>query len=136
MEKLNICPACGRMNPPANLVCSNCGIVLSTKKEFAISKGKTKEEIGSLPFFKQSQKLSWETLRPSETKIFLFVSLIFTTLFLHLTVKSKIIFSIFFYPSLYMFSCYWVSKKKISWKSFLSELFLLTLLFFIVFSIL
>lgn len=136
MGKLNMCPACGRMNSPSNLVCSNCGIILSTKKEFAISKGKVKEEIESLPFFKQNQKLSWETLRPNEIKIFLFVSLIFTTSFLQLAVKSKIIFSIFFYPSLYIFSCYWASKKKISWKSFFSELFLLILLFFIAFFIL
>jgi uncharacterized C2H2 Zn-finger protein len=135
MEKLVNCPRCGRMNTAENLICSNCGLVFSTKKEFPISKEKIKEGIESFILTKTKQKFSLEFLRPNETKLFLFISLVFTSLFLHMLVKNKIIFSVVFYPSLYCFTCYWVSKPKINWKTFLLEFFLLLLLFTVIFSL-
>ncbi len=136
MSKLVKCLMCGRMNSPGNLVCSNCGIVLSTKKEIKISKEKNKEGIEKFPFIRQKQKFDLSFLKPSETKLFLFISLVFTSLFLQMLAKNKIIFSFFFYPSLYCFSCYWVSRQKIDWKTFLFEFFILLLLFAITFSLL
>jgi len=135
MEKLIKCPVCGRMNATGNLICSNCGLVFSTKKKFPVSKEKIKEDIESFVLTKAKQKFSLDFLKPNETKIFLFVSLVFTSLFLQMLVKNKIIFSIFFYPSLYAFTCYWVSKPKINWKTFLLEFFSLLVIFFIIFSL-
>jgi ribosomal protein L37E len=135
MEKPIKCPRCGRMNTEGNLICSNCGLVFSTKKEFPFSKEKIKEDVEKLLPASAKQKFSLEFLKPNETKLFLFISLVFTSLFLQMLVKNKIIFSIFFYPSLYAFTCYWVSKPKINWKTFLVEFFSLLVIFFIIFSL-
>lgn len=137
MVKLVKCPLCGRMNSAGNVVCSNCGMGLGTKMEIKTPVEKNKKDLLELfPSTKPKQKFSWEVLKPSEMKLFLFLNLIFTSLFLQLVVKNRIIFSLFFYPSLYWFSCYWASKEKFDWQNFLSQFFLFLLLFFIVFSLL
>lgn len=128
------CPRCGRINSEGNLICSNCGLVFSTKKEFSISKEKIKDNIARLLPSRAKQNFDLDFLKPNETKLFMFISLVFTSLFLHVIIKHRIIFSIIFYPSLYCFSCYWISKPKINYKNFLLEFFLLLLIFAIVFS--
>jgi len=136
MAKLVQCPLCGRMNSEENTLCSNCGLKISAKKESKLFKGKFEEKIlKSSTVAKLKQKFSLEFLRPNETKLFLFISLVFTSLFLHMLVKNKIIFSVVFYPSLYCFTCYWVSKPKINWKTFLLEFFSFLVIFFLIFSL-
>jgi hypothetical protein len=143
MPKLVKCPMCGRENPVSNLICSNCGAMLeiAVKEEapnYPVKKVKEKEverilkELNiNMP--KPKERINLDLLKPSELKLFLFVNLVFTSLFLHLLIKYRIIFVFTFYPVLYWFSCYWASRKYFDWQSFIFQFSLIMLIFLSVF---
>lgn len=143
MPKLVQCPVCGRKNPIDNVVCSNCGtnLDIAIREEAPNYPIKKIEEKGienllkelNLDLKKPKQKLSLEMLKPNETKLFLFINLVFTSLFLHLLVRYKIIFAFTFYPILYLFSCHWATKTSFDWQDFIFQFFLLILVFFFLF---
>lgn len=141
MPKSVRCPGCGRMNSLGNSVCSKCGAQIDFKKQLSISKEQIKKEFpAAIPLLdssiRQKQKFGLEFFKPNEIKLFLFINLSFASLFLLPIAKNTIIFSIFFYPSLYSFSCHWASKTKIDWKSFIFQFILFILIFFLIFSLL
>jgi len=134
---------CGRENSIGNVMCSNCGtsLTISTKEQapnYPVDEIK-KEDIEkvfkdlNIEFKKRKQRLNLELLRPNETKLFLFVNLVFTSLFLHLFVKYQIIFVIIFYPILYWFACYWSTKDKFDWQNFVFQFASLIILFSMIF---
>lgn len=139
MVKQVKCPFCGRLNSPSNFRCSNCGMNLSG----SIEKTTEKERRGELsalltpliPYSSKKEKNFKELLKPSDTKIFLFVNMVFATIFMPLIAFNRYLFALIFYPSLYWFACYQTTKKKFNWGNFLSEFILFNAFFAIIFAV-
>lgn len=144
MPKLIRCPLCGRKNSIVNSICSNCGANLEIAameedpnykfkkiKDDDIQKVMKELNID----FQPKETTFLELVKPNETKLFLFINLAFTSLFLHLLVQQKTIFVLAYYPSLYLFCCHWASKQKVEWQGFLFQFVLLMMLFFFLFFI-
>jgi hypothetical protein len=139
MPKLIKCPICTRENPIGNIRCSRCGSYLdiAIKEEapdYPTKQVKEKEVENilkdlSIEGKKPERKINLEFFAPNETKLFLFINLSFTSLFLHLLVKDSIIFILTYYPTIYWFSCHWATKKKFDWQDFLFQFALIILIF-------
>lgn len=145
MPKLVKCPICGRQNSMSSIRCSRCGSYLdiAVKEESPEYPVKRIEEKDIQNVLKDlnidipqpKKRFSFEVLYPNETKLFLFVNLSFTSLFIHILVQGNIFFILTYYPILYWFSCSWAAKKKIDWQNFLFQFALLILTFVSIFFI-
>ena len=78
-------------------------------------------------------------LMPDEDRLLLFINLLFASLFVNIVVRHKLLFLSTFYPTLYIFTCYWVEKSKretFRWEDFILQFGLLVIAFVFVFSFL
>lgn len=138
------CGFCGRENPIDYTTCSNCGLRLrkpfeEVKQKEAGGKEESKLTLEELEeSMKKQQADNWIFWKPTEQKLMIFFSLVFTTLWLPLVVKYQIIFALLYYLTLYWFSCRWIlkagqSSEKSIWQDFILQFILLVFAFFLTF---
>lgn len=80
-----------------------------------------------------AKKIKWKFLYLDENKILIFVNLVFTSIFIQLVVSNKLLFSLIYYPILYIFSCHWATKDKINLVDFIFQFFVLNAAFIVIF---
>jgi hypothetical protein len=129
------------MNPSNNVVCSNCATRLDLAKReetpnytyMKPKKSELEKMIEGIRTQREPPKNIYEILKPTETKLFLFINMVFASIFLIFLINQKILFVLLFYPALYGLSCRWVTKPKFDWQSFLMEFGILLVGFYILF---